>query len=76
MPSKSSIKESDYDSFVAKHQDDMEINKLFKACVKLEGSDLHLKVGRPPMVRVDGTLRRCPAAPSTTKKWCVCAFRS
>ena len=57
MPSKSSIKESDYDSFVAKHKDDLEINKMFKACVKLEGSDLHLKVGKPPMVRVDGTLR-------------------
>ena len=57
MPSKSSIKESDYDSFVARHKDDLEINKLFKACVKFEGSDLHLKVGRPPMLRIDGTLR-------------------
>jgi len=56
MPSKSSIKESDYDSFVAKHQD-MEANKLFKAAVKYEASDLHLKVGRPPMLRVDGTIR-------------------
>ena len=63
MPSKSSIKESDYDSFVAKHQEDMEINKLFKACVKLEGSDLHLKVGRPPMIRVDGTLRPMSRGP-------------
>ena len=55
--SKSSISEADYDSFVARHQDELEINKLFKACVKLEGSDLHLKVGRPPLVRVDGSLR-------------------
>src|SRR3972149_1996280 len=51
-----SISESDYDSFVARHQE-LEINKLFRACVKLEASDLHLKVGRPPMVRVDGSLR-------------------
>ncbi len=36
---------------------DLEVDKLFKACVKLEASDLHLKVGKPPMVRVDGTLR-------------------
>ena len=50
----SSIKESDYDSFVAPHQD-LEIDKLFRACVKLEASDLHLKVGRPPMVRVNGS---------------------
>ncbi|MEM8945304.1 MAG: PilT/PilU family type 4a pilus ATPase [Planctomycetota bacterium] len=63
MPSKSSIKESDYDSFVAKHSEDLEINKMFKACVKLEGSDLHLKVGRPPMVRVDGTLRPMSRGP-------------
>ncbi len=56
MASKSSINESDYDSFVARHTD-LEVNKLFKACVKFEASDLHLKVGKPPMLRVDGTLR-------------------
>lgn len=56
-PEKSSINESDYDSFVARHSEDLEVNKLFKACVKFEGSDLHLKVGRPPMLRIDGTLR-------------------
>ena len=54
--SKSGVSESDYDSFVARHQE-LEVNKLFRACVKLEASDLHLKVGRPPMVRVDGSLR-------------------
>jgi twitching motility protein PilT len=36
---------------------DLEIDKLFRALVKLEGSDLHLKVGSPPIVRVAGTLR-------------------
>ena len=45
-----------YDSFVDKRQD-IEIDKLFRACVRLDGSDLHLKVGKPPYVRVDGTLR-------------------
>ncbi|MEO1498637.1 MAG: PilT/PilU family type 4a pilus ATPase [Planctomycetota bacterium] len=39
------------------NQTELECNKLFRACVKLEGSDLHLKVGDPPMVRVGGTLR-------------------
>ena len=34
-----------------------EVDKLFRACVKLEGSDLHLKVGKPPIVRIKGTLR-------------------
>jgi twitching motility protein PilT len=36
---------------------ELEIDKLFRALVKLEGSDLHLKVGLPPYVRVAGTLR-------------------
>jgi twitching motility protein PilT len=35
----------------------MEVDKIFKALVKLEGSDLHLKVGQPPMVRVRGELK-------------------
>jgi twitching motility protein PilT len=58
----SSISESDYDSFVARHQE-LEINKLFRACVKLEASDLHLKVGKSPMVRVDGSLRPLQRGP-------------
>lgn len=36
---------------------DLEVDKLFRALVKLEGSDLHLKVGMPPHVRVAGSLR-------------------
>ena len=32
----------------------LEIDKIFRACVKLEGSDLHLKVGQPPIVRIKG----------------------
>jgi twitching motility protein PilT len=50
------VSEADFDSFVAPHQE-LEIDKLFRACVKLEASDLHLKVGKPPMVRVKGELR-------------------
>lgn len=36
---------------------ELEVDKIFRALVKLEGSDLHLKVGQPPMVRVKGELR-------------------
>ena len=39
-----------------KHKE-LEVDKLFAALVKLEGSDLHLKVDVPPHVRVKGTLR-------------------
>src|ERR1700726_3247232 len=36
---------------------ELEVDKLFTALVKLEGSDLHLKVECPPHVRVKGSLR-------------------
>src|SRR5262249_41931515 len=36
---------------------ELEVDKLFAALVKLEGSDLHLKVDCPPHVRVKGSLR-------------------
>src|SRR6056297_764540 len=36
---------------------DLEVDKIFRALVKLEGSDLHLKFGQAPMVRVGGELR-------------------
>ena len=40
-----------------------EVDKLFRAAVKLMGSDLHLKVGRPPLVRVNGVLRPLKRGP-------------
>src|SRR6478609_8908528 len=47
---------------------DLEIDKLFRACVKLKASDLHLKVDKPPMVRVDGTLRPMNREPITDEE--------
>jgi twitching motility protein PilT len=40
---------------------DPAINKLFKALIKHEGSDLHLKVGLAPKMRMKGTLRSMKA---------------
>jgi len=34
----------------------LEIDRLFEALVTLNGSDLHLKVGQPPYIRVKGAL--------------------
>ena len=48
---------SETDKKLAGGHVELEVDKLFRAVVKLEGSDLHLKVGQPPYVRVDGTLR-------------------
>jgi twitching motility protein PilT len=42
---------------LALQERELEVDKLFRALVKLEGSDLHLKVGSPPMVRTKGELR-------------------
>src|SRR5215831_5411133 len=34
-----------------------EANKLFRMVMKYKGSDLHLKVGMPPAMRLSGVLR-------------------
>ena len=44
-------------------REELEVDKLFRALVKLEGSDLHLKVGRPPIVRKDGALKELSRGP-------------
>ena len=51
------------DQQAAGEQDELEINKLFRALVRLEGSDLHLKADKPPYVRVNGTLRPLSRGP-------------
>ncbi len=48
--------EMDQERFKRK-KEPLEIDKLYRALVKLEGSDLHLKVDRPPYIRVSGSLR-------------------
>jgi twitching motility protein PilT len=47
---------------------DLEVDKLFRACVKLQASDLHLKVDKAPMVRVNGTLRPMNREPITDEE--------
>jgi twitching motility protein PilT len=42
-----------------------EVNKLFRMVMKHEGSDLHLKVGLPPMMRLRGDIRRADMRPLT-----------
>ena len=40
----------------------LEIDRFFVSLVKLQGSDLHLKVGQPPFMRVKGALQPLKAA--------------
>jgi twitching motility protein PilT len=42
-----------------------QVNKLFRMVMKHEGSDLHLKVGLPPMMRLKGEIRQMQYPPLT-----------
>src|SRR5262245_32425029 len=44
-----------------------EVDKLFRMVMKHEGSDLHLKVGLPPMMRLKGVIRTMEAPPITAE---------
>jgi twitching motility protein PilT len=45
-----------------------EVNKLFRMVMKHEGSDLHLKVGLPPMMRLKGSITKMNAPPLTQEQ--------
>ncbi|MEZ6139456.1 MAG: PilT/PilU family type 4a pilus ATPase [Zavarzinella sp.] len=40
-----------------------EVNKLFRMVMKMEASDLHLKAGQPPMMRLRGDIRKTDMRP-------------
>ncbi|MDQ3106954.1 MAG: PilT/PilU family type 4a pilus ATPase, partial [Actinomycetota bacterium] len=42
------------------------LDDLLRALAEAEGSDLHVKVGSPPRIRVHGSLRRIEGAPQVT----------
>jgi twitching motility protein PilT len=45
----------------AKPKGEPEVNKYFRAVMKFEASDLHLKVGMPPMMRLRGDIQKLNA---------------
>ena len=44
------------------------LNKFFRAAVKTQASDLHLKVGQPPKLRVHGQLRSTTGEPISAEE--------
>jgi twitching motility protein PilT len=52
----------DHQKLRDKHQE-LEIEKLFRTVIKHQGSHLHLRVGSPPFLRVQGTLRPLDRGP-------------
>ena len=50
------------------------INKLFRAAIDINASDLHLQVGKPAILRVKGALKPLDMPPITEeqmKEWCM-----
>ena len=43
--------------------DELEVDKIFRQLIKHEGSDLHMQVGKAPILRVKGTLRELQMEP-------------
>lgn len=66
LQEKLKITEADMKSVVGPNgQKEPEVNKLFRLVMKFEASDLHLKVGQPPMMRYKGDIRRVDMRPLT-----------
>ncbi len=42
---------------------EIEVNKIFRQLIKFGGSDLHMQVGKPPILRIKGTLRELQMDP-------------
>src|SRR5438876_8674381 len=49
----------------AEHRREPEVNILFRMVMKHEGSDLHVKVGLPPMMRLKNVIRKMEMKPLT-----------
>ncbi len=62
--------EIDLEDRFLKKAEELEVDKYFRALVKLEGSDLHMKVGQPPIVRVHGKLKPLNRGPIDTREMC------
>ena len=55
-------------------REDLPINKLFRAMIDINGSDLHLQVGKPAILRVKGALKPLDMPIITEeqmKEWCM-----
>ncbi len=65
-PAAEPISTSSGGSIIEAMPSEPEANKLFRMVMKHKGSDLHLKVGLPPCMRMGGVLRQMALPPLTT----------
>lgn len=74
QPEKANIDDFDDDDFSNESKrdvDDIHIDDLLRVTVEKHASDLHITVGLPPMIRLDGSLVRTdfrPLAPNDTQR--------
>ena len=54
-------------SLAAAARREPEVNKLFRMVMKHEASDLHLKAGQPPMMRLRGDIVKVNTPPLSTE---------
>ncbi len=54
---------SDWTTSTFEREADIEIDKIFREAVKHRCSDVHLQVNRPPVFRIEGTLRELQMPP-------------
>ena len=57
--------QEEYEEYLDDHHEQVEMNDLLQLAVDEGGSDLHLAVGLPPMLRLSGTLEPLDAPPLT-----------
>lgn len=55
-------------SLIEEKKKGLEIDKLFRICIKFGGSDLHLKTNLPPMIRHKGNIRQMDMPPLTARE--------
>jgi twitching motility protein PilT len=55
-------------------REEREVDRYFRALVKMLGSDLHMKVGRPPIIRQHGTLKELNRGPIDNEEMCRLLF--
>jgi twitching motility protein PilT len=59
--------------FVVKREE-REVDKYFRALVKMQGSDLHMKTGRPPIIRIHGALKELNRGPIDAEEMAALLF--
>jgi twitching motility protein PilT len=67
MSQQAELELRDGSRIVAEAPKELEVNKLFRMVMKYEASDLHMKVGLPPMMRLRGVIRQMDMKPLSQK---------